>query len=219
MGMSPVPRRDLDALAWMRGFVLPISASPQVYGLSPSDGQLMLKLFLQFEQAMAANRRVQSCIELRQHKNVARRQAQQLLMLYYHQIKVNAGVSDAEKLAANINPVNLNRTKRFVPGTHPVLNVVAATNGAHTLTYKDSMSIQRAKPFGAVFLELSATIADDIDRDPANARHIGDYTRNPVVVAFENREDGKKATYFARWKGASGDVGPWSTPVSFRIAA
>jgi hypothetical protein len=58
-----------------------------------------------------------------------------------------------------------------------------------------------------------------MDRNPANARLIGDYTRNPVVVAFEHRADGKKATYFARWKGSRGDVGPWSTPVSMRIAA
>jgi hypothetical protein len=179
----------------------------------------MLKLFREFEQAMAANRRAQSCIELRQLKNVARWQAQRLMMLHYHQIKVNAGVSDASKIAANIRPINLNRTRRLAPSTQPALNILAATNGAHTLTYKDSLSVSKAKPFGAVFLELHANIGADMDPDPGNARLIGDYTRHPVVVAFEHREDGKKATYFARWKGSRGDVGPWSTPVSMRIAA
>ena len=65
MGMSPVPRADRPALDFMRVFVVNTSSRPSAYGLMLSDVQAMQKSLKQFEDAMAANQRARSCIELR----------------------------------------------------------------------------------------------------------------------------------------------------------
>ena len=54
---------------------------------------------------------------------------------------------------------------------------------------------------------------------PDDAKLCGSYTRNPVTVEFDNAADGKVATYFGRWTSQRGTSGPWSAPVSMRIAA
>jgi hypothetical protein len=38
-------------------------------------------------------------------------------------------------------------------------------------------------------------------------------------VDFTEDKDGKVATYYARWASVRGEVGPWSLPISMRIAA
>jgi len=43
--------------------------------------------------------------------------------------------------------------------------------------------------------------------------------RNPIGVAFQAADNGKMATYFARWANSKGDTGPWSVPFTFGIAA
>ena len=53
----------------------------------------------------------------------------------------------------------------------------------------------------------------------AQAQFYGKFTRNPIEVDFTEEQDGKVATYYARWASQRGDTGPWSVPVSFRIAA
>ncbi len=45
------------------------------------------------------------------------------------------------------------------------------------------------------------------------------FRKNPIASAFDHADDGKCATYFARWADAKGQVGPWSMPVNLRIAA
>jgi hypothetical protein len=55
--------------------------------------------------------------------------------------------------------------------------------------------------------------------DPNTATFYGAVTRNPVPVAFNPADNGKQATYFARWADRKGQVGPWSLPVTMAIAA
>jgi hypothetical protein len=58
-----------------------------------------------------------------------------------------------------------------------------------------------------------------LSNSPDTAGFYGAFTKNPVAVGFAGTDDGKMATYFARWASPRGDVGPWSLPVSMRIAA
>jgi hypothetical protein len=55
--------------------------------------------------------------------------------------------------------------------------------------------------------------------DPDEAQFYGKFTKNPVAVGFAPADNGKQATYFARWAGRRGDTGPWSAPVTLAIAA
>jgi hypothetical protein len=102
----------------------------------------------------------------------------------------------------------------------PGINAMAATQGAHTLTYYNSIDpTDRKKPFGATELELFVAIAPDQVDDPNEAKFYRKYTTNPMAVFFQPADKGKTATYFARWAGVRGDTSPFSAGVSLPIAA
>jgi hypothetical protein len=78
---------------------------------------------------------------------------------------------------------------------------------------------RRARPFGAANLQLFVAIGTTPSSDENAGSLYGCYTKGPVAVAFDPDDDGKVATYFARWASSKGEFGPWSLPVSMRIAA
>ncbi len=48
---------------------------------------------------------------------------------------------------------------------------------------------------------------------------VSKFTKNPIGVEFSETDDGKMATYNARWASVPGEIGPWSLPAMMRIAA
>src|SRR6185369_17430760 len=107
-------------------------------------------------------------------------------------IKFNAGISDPDKIAIGVRPVNPNREPIECPQTSPLLNVIAATPGAQTLRFADSMTPDSAaKPFGATELQLFVVVADAPTADPDQARFYGKFTKNPVGVALDPTDNGK----------------------------
>ena len=150
---------------------------------------------------------------------VKRNNATILCRQYAQIIRNNSGISDAEKIAAGVRPINPDREPLYAPGTQPSLEIVSSTNGAMTLEYKDMLEMSKSKPVGAVSLQLYVFVGEEMTTDPDAARFIGNYTKNPVIVAFEHSENGQQATFFSRWQGRRGDVGPWSSPISQAIAA
>jgi hypothetical protein len=150
-------------------------------------------------------------------KDAARGAAEGPIRQLAGQIKVNAGVSDADKIAINVPTVNLKRSPINVPASSPLLKLIGATPGKQVLSYHDSRSPdRRAKPFGAASLQLFRAVGDAPVSDPGQAKFYEAVTRNPVEVEveFDPADAGKCATYFARWASRRGDVGPWSLPVS-----
>jgi hypothetical protein len=55
--------------------------------------------------------------------------------------------------------------------------------------------------------------------DPEQARFLGFVTKAEFESDFSPADNGKTATYFARWTNAKGEMGPWSPPASLPIAA
>jgi hypothetical protein len=215
------PRADGAALGAMQHFVEGIAQQPGAFMLGEPDVKCLRQAVGRFADAYraASNRATRSTTDV-VLKDQMRASAEALIRGYANRIRVNAGIRDELKIAVGVNPDNPTRSKRFVQPTSPVLTVVAATNGAHTLRYADSLAPNRvAKPFGATTLLLFVAIGDEPATDPKSARHYGNFTRNQIVVNFDSKHRRKTATYFARWSGQRGDVGPWSIPVSMTIAA
>jgi hypothetical protein len=97
---------------------------------------------------------------------------------------------------------------------------VAATNGAHTLGYKDSIDLTaRASRSGAIDLLLFRTIADEATTDPEAAKFSGSSRRTRWPSRSTRQDNGKIATYFARWSSRRGGMSNWSAPASMAIAA
>jgi hypothetical protein len=216
-----IPNQDALALGWMQTFAAGISASPATYMISAAEAAGIQNAVDAFAAAHAdaidPAERTPVVVSI---KDQARNAAEQLCRQYATLIKFNAGISDENKIAIGVRPVNPNRDPITCPTSSPVLNVVAATPGAHTLRFADSLTPEdRAKPFGATELQLFVAVAETNVTDPEQAKFYGKFTRNPMSVAFSAADNGKQATYFGRWAGRRGDVGNWSAAVSMAIAA
>jgi hypothetical protein len=221
MGRDFIPEQDAKAAMWMRNFAEGVARQPGAYMLSPADVQVIQRVVGEFRNALAlatwpsSRTRGTVCA-----KNESRARAEGLLRLYAKQIKANAGISDASKISIGVPPPNTSRSRRHVPLTSPWVSVMAATHGAHTLSFGDTITPGRAMPFGAAYLQMFVAITETGQRATQDdARFCGAFTRNPVVVRFNGKDRGKTATYFARWGSRRGEFGNWSSPASFVIAA
>jgi hypothetical protein len=216
-----IPSSDGPALDWMENFSALITAAPATYGLVAADATAIAAVVSAFSTALTAAidpaTRTKVTVNTKNEKRAA---AQALCRQYAAVIKHNAGVTDSDKIALGVPPVNNERTPVPAPGTSPLLNVIGNTPGVQTVRFADSATPDSAaKPVGAAQLQLFVAVGDAPVSDPTAADFQGAHTRNAVYVNFDAAQDGKVATYFARWCGIRGDVGPWSLPVSMRIAA
>jgi hypothetical protein len=218
-----IPNRDSQALIWMQTFASGISAAPAIYMLSSADAAAINSAVAGFDTTLqiASNPATRTPVSVNA-KDDARTAATQICRQFAILIKYNAGISDPDKIAIGVRPVNPSREPVECPQTSPLLNIIAATPGNQTLRYADSMTPDSpAKPFGASEIQLFRAIAPAATpiTDPAAAQFYGKFTKNPLSINFNAADNGKQATYFARWASRRGEVGPWSTPISMAIAA
>jgi hypothetical protein len=221
MSNSYIPNTDANALAFMQTFSAGISANPAVYQLASSDAAAISAAVNNFasKYAIAVNPATRTPGNIAA-KTDAKKSAIALIRQYAIDIKYNAGIPDEKKIDIGVRPVNASRTPINVPQSSPLLNIVGATPGSHTVRFADSTDPERrARPFGAANLQLFVAVGTAPTTDEGDGRLYGCYTKGPIAVAFDSDEDGKVATYFARWASAKGEFGPWSLPVSMRIAA
>ena len=221
MAEGYIPAQDANALLWMEAFAGGISANPALYGLTVGDAAAIQGAVDSFGSALsvATAPSTRTAVTVSDKDNF-RSSAEQICRQFAIQIKYNDGITDGDKIAIGVRPVNNDREPINVPTTSPLLSIIAATPGAHTVRYSDTLTPDSAaKPFGAASLQLFVAIGDAEVTDPAQASFVGAFTKNPIGVDFSAPDDGKEATYFARWASLKGDVGPWSLPISMRIAA
>jgi hypothetical protein len=212
---------DSQRLNWLNTFSAGVNANLATYFLSAVDGTTISGAVALFaaKYAVAIDPATRTKVAV-QEKDEARNDATAICRQYAQQIKMNAGISDPDKIAVGIPPINETRTPRNVPDSSPLVNCLGATPGSHTLRYADSATPDRpAKPFGAQNIQIWVAIKETATVNEDEAQFYGAFTRNPISVGFAPEDDGKMATYFARWAGGDGQVGPWSLPVSMRIAA
>jgi hypothetical protein len=106
-----------------------------------------------------------------------------------------------------------------LPSSAPCIGILRIDVGTHTLRFCEPHRPDAcAKPKAASELQVFVAVTDDRHAPLTEARYRGKFTRNPVVVRFDEHEDGKIATYYTRWATRTGEHGPWSSPVSMRIA-
>lgn len=134
-------------------------------------------------------------------------------------IRQNPGITDPEKIAAGVRPVNANRIPVPTPVTLPLLSILFAAPGTHTLEFADSATpALKAKPFGSIGMLLFVHVAAAAVMDPLLASYLLTAPKNPVFASFAIGDNGMIATYFARWITKKGLMGPFSAPVAMTIA-
>jgi hypothetical protein len=136
MADSFIPTRDADALAWMQVFAEGLTASPGTYMVSAADAATVTAAVNGFAAAYAATvdpaTRTKITVSA---KDSTRISAEQVCRQFAALIKQNSGISNEDKLAIGVRPVNSSRSPINVPNSSPLLNIIGATPGAQTVRY------------------------------------------------------------------------------------
>ncbi len=220
-GTDYIPREDANFSLWAQAFSNGISADPAKFMLTAAQASSIAGTVTNFVNALL----VATTPETRTKGTVAakvnaRSICESLCRQYAIDIKNNEGITDEDKIDIGVRPINPDREPIDVPTTSPLINVLGNLPGTQTLRYADTTTPDSgARPFGASELQLFLAVTDTEDPSFSEAQFYGKFTRNPIEVDFTEDQDGKIATYYARWASPRGEVGPLSVPISFRIAA
>ena len=219
--MGYIPTRDAELGQWAANFSTLVSASPGTYGLVAGDATTIATYVGAFTSALAVvNNPATKTRATVAAKDGARAAMLDIVRGYAQQVRNNQGVSNADKLALGLTLPDRTPTVVPAPSTSPLLNVVGATPGQHTLRYADAATPDsRRKPAGAIGLQLFVAVSTGVVGDPGAAPFKSFVTRQPYGVNFSAADNGKLATYFARWQNRRGETGPWSSAVTFTIVA
>lgn len=237
MAVAPyIPSRDSALDVWADNFQTLIAALPATYGLTAGDAAAITTAFNTWHAAyllggstgsppVPVNPSTFTSVTVAA-KNAAKIAMTQLNRAYASQIRINPGVSNSDKTALGLNLPNNAPSPIGQPITFPLLNIVSAGPGTHELRFADNTTPSiRKKPFGAVGMQLFRGVAADPIDDVSACQYLATLTTQPYLSSFLIGDNGKVATYFARWVtrgrqagGAAQLEGPWSAPVSMTVA-
>lgn len=219
-----IPPKDADYDAWLTNFSTLLSATPTAYGLVAGDATIVAASQAAWNAAylLATNPTTRTSPAIAD-KDAQRASATATVQPYAQQISRNMGISDALKLGIGVNLPNPTRTPVPPPVTAPVLAHVSSIPGQTTIGYADfATPASKAKPFGAIALDLRQTIGTAPAVSPAAALPVQGVTKSPTVITFGSGDVGKIVTLWGRWVTRSGpggitQNGPWSAALSFGI--
>lgn len=224
--MNPpyIPAPNAQFNDWIANFASLITASPTTYGLVSGDATTINAVATPWAAAYTAatdpTTRTSVTVAAMQ---AARAAAESVVRPYAVQISQNSGVTNDDKVAVGVTVRITTPTPIPPPTTVPALSLIAGTHLAHQLRYYDtSTPTTKAKPFGAIGIEVWRSIGTVPATDPAQCDYYGTWTKSPNVSTFGAGDVGKVCTYFVRWvtRGGAGGVaqtGPWSTALNLGI--
>lgn len=211
-----IPAPDSAANSWLLNFAAVILADPAAYDLSAGDATDIDNAAQAFNAALAtatnpATRTTPSIAA----KDAQRATTESIIRPYAVTISRSNTISDVLKEDAGVTVRKLVPTPVPAPGVAPEMAVQGAIPGLLTLSYKTPGAEGKAKPEGAIGVEVRRAVGDVAAVDPAQASAWNDATKSPFQMAVEPDAVGKTLTIFARYKTRSGpggiaQKGPWS---------
>ena len=224
MSTSYIPQSDSGFDAWLTNFSSLITADPATYGLTAPDAVDIAAertaYHAAYVTATTPETRTSPTVAA---KDQAKAHALAVVRPFAVAISLNAGVTNENKEAVGVTVRKTTPTPIPPPVTQPVLVLVAGTPGAHQLRYYDtSTPTTKAKPFGAIGVEIWRAVGTVAAVDPEQSRYYATWTKSPNVSTFAPSDVGKTVTYFARWvtRSGAGGVsvpGPWSAPLVLTV--
>jgi len=225
-----IPTTDQGLDSWATNFAAKITLSPATYGLVAADALIIQNARDTYNAAYLlggssgvpptpVNPATFTAITVAA-KNSAKFAGVAIWRTYAAQIRLNPGVSNADKLDIGLNLPNNSPSPIPAPSTFPILSIVASATGLMQLRYADNTTpALRKKPFGAMHMELWRGIDATLVLPIASCTLLALVQKQPFVATFTMPTDGgKRATFFARWVSRRGLPGPWSAPIDQIIA-
>lgn len=224
MASSYIPASDAGFDTWLTNFSTLLTASPTTYGLTAPDAVAVAAERTAYHAAYvaASDPGTRTSVTVAA-KDAAKASALAVVRPYAVSISLNAGVTDGDKTDIGVTVRKLVPTPVPPPITVPVFALVAAIPGQHQLRYYDtSTPTSKAKPPGAIGLQVWRAVGTVPAVDPAQATYYDTWTKSPNVSTFTAGDVGKQATYFGRWvtrggPGGATQVGPWSAPLTLAV--
>ncbi len=224
MATPYIPPRNANFQSWLLNFSTLLTAHPTDYGLAAGDATIVADVYTAWHTAFVAgtNPATRTSVTIAAMQ-AARAAATATVRPYAQAIAINGGVSDALKMGIGVNPRNPTRTPIPAPTTVPTLTLRFMTVLTAALAYSDvTLPSGKAKPSGAIGMQLHATIGTAVAVDPDAARNIGTFTKSPLTISYGAGDVGKVMTVWARWITKSGpagvaQVGPWSSSLHFTL--
>lgn len=221
MGTHFIPTREGDLDTWLENFCGKIAATPAAYGLSAGDGTTLTHAYSAWHTAFTAavnpGTRTRPTVT---EKNQQRRAVVALVRGFASTIRVNTTVSNELKIGLGLHIRDEKPAAIPAPATFPLLSVAELGRGTQDLRIADSSSpTRRAKPAGTAGLLIFRHIGDGPVAAPTECTFLAFATRTEYTARFTPADNGKTATYFARWTNFRGEMGPWSPAASMPIAA
>ena len=215
-----IPGPDADFDNWAVNFSTLITAVPATYGLVAGDAIIIAAVVNPWHAAYVAatNPTTRTSVTIAA-KDAARLAAEAVVRPYATTISRNPAVLNDDKVAVGVNLPNSARTPVPPPVTQPALSLVSSVHNLMTVAYRDtSTPTSKAKPPGAIGLDLRIFIGTTTPPAPDTVAPYGVVTKSPINVGFTNGDVGKTATYWGRWQTRSGpggvaQFGPWSAPL------
>jgi hypothetical protein len=219
-----IPSKIADFAIWLANFSALLTAAPTTYGLTAPDAVAVAAFAGDFADAYA----ISSVPATRTSGAIAQTNAQRAISTagvrpYAVRIAANTAVTPENKVAIGVTVRSLTPTPIPPPTTVPGLALESAISLNHTLrSFDTSTPTSKAKPFGAIAIQIFRAIGTMPAIDPEQAVFYANVTKSPFVVNFNSGDQGKKCTYFARYQTTSGaggvaSVGPWSEALTIGV--
>lgn len=221
MSASWIPSNDGPLDTFVNNFQTLIAATPTNYGLVTADATAITAAYTTWHAAFLAavnpTTRTKATITT---KNLQKRNVMSVLRGYGATIRANRAVTDALKIGLGLHVRDTAPTPVPPPSTYPLLTVDSFNLGTLTLRAADQATPdKKARPAGSAGMLLFSVVAATPATEPTGLDFDAFLTKPKFQQAFTAADSGKTVTYFARWTNGKGELGPWSPPVSIRIAA
>lgn len=224
MATNYIPAQDGPCSLWASNFAAVVNTDPTAVGLTSGDATTINTVTAQF----FTDYNVTQNPDLRTPTAIAAKDASKVAMLatvrpYAQFINGRAATTDAQRSALGITIRKTVPTPVPAPTSAPTLSLVSALHGVATLGYRDPMTpTSKAKPFGAIGVQLYKSVGTVAATDPAQAAFDSQVTKSPCVLTFDGGDAGKVCTVFARYVTRGGPAGvaqsgPWSASLVFNV--
>ena len=224
MANDYIPRRDAPAAKWMTSFTRQVAEEPARWGVPVAAAAEAAARAADFAAALAASSQQETRTEVAVAvKNDARSAAETACRGVAALVRACPNLPDPELIGLGLPARRHGRGVRCGPPTEAPelwIRADAATN-THVLNFGPPHAEGRARPAGVSCLQVFRVWSDRPVTDGGldDAEFVAAATRVPLRVPCDRRDYGRTATYVARWQTRRGEVGPWSRPVSARVAA
>lgn len=224
MASGYIPSTDSGFASWLLNFSTLITAAPTTYGLTAPDAVLIAAQETAYSAALATatdpGTRTPAAVAA---KDAAKASALAVVRPYAVSISMNAGVSNEDKTAVGVTVRKTVPTPIPAPVDAPQVSFVSAIPLETKLKVVNSATpTSKAKPFGAIGVEIWMSVGTTAATDPAQLSFVGTFTKIPLTLGFEAAQQGKIATVAARYvtRGGNGGVakvGPFSALLTFNV--